>query len=378
MLQKKNLLHIVLSLEIGGLEMFVKKFITGLAGEYNQSVLCLDKKGIWGHEIEAGGKEVFLIRRKQNGTDWFLPFKIASLLKRKNVDIIHTHNFTPNFYGVISAKLAGVPVVINTQHNSRFFPCKTLRRLGFKATSMLTSKIACVSQTAQKSLVNLGRINSSKIEIIINGIDCNELSPSPNRQVLAKLIPEPEKDKIIGIVGRLSPEKDHKTLLKAFAIIQNKLTNVKLIIVGDGNTKQDLEKTVKEMQLDKKVFFLGARTDVRLLLNSFDLFVLSSITEGVSLALLEAMACGLPVVATNVGGNSEIVQDGESGIIVPAQNHRKLSDAILEILSSKQVAAKMGQVGRKRVLEKFSMTSMLKNYRTLYENSLEKSKSRWK
>jgi glycosyltransferase involved in cell wall biosynthesis len=177
---------------------------------------------------------------------------------------------------------------------------------------------------------------------------------------------------VIGTVGRLEPVKDQVTLLYAFKIILQQFPNSKLVITGDGSLASVLKNTAASLRISNSVLFLGLRDDILELLGTMDIFVLPSISEGTSCTLLEAMSCGLPVVATNVGGNPELVLDNETGVLVPKQDSKKLSHAIITLLTNSDLRTKMSLSGRERIVQGFSLYKMIDNLKNLY-NSLHVS-----
>jgi glycosyltransferase involved in cell wall biosynthesis len=177
--------------------------------------------------------------------------------------------------------------------------------------------------------------------------------------------------KTIGIIGRLAAVKDHKNLINAFKLAREKLKNIELMIVGDGPLKQELESYVQEMGLAESVVFTGARRDIAQLLSGFDIFILSSLDEGMPITLLEAMAAGVPVIATKVGGIPEIVVDGKTGFLVPPQAPDKLAEKIYLLLENGKLADLMGKEGRKSVDENFSIGKMVSKYEAIYLAALK-------
>jgi glycosyltransferase involved in cell wall biosynthesis len=163
-------------------------------------------------------------------------------------------------------------------------------------------------------------------------------------------------------VARLAPEKDIGTLIRAFQILVPKFSDVELVVVGDGVERKKLE----ALALGANVRFLGSRDDIPELMRSFDVFVLASLTEGISLTLLEAMAASKPIVATNVGGNPEVVVDGVTGFLVPSQDPQAMADKILLLLNDPQLAQRMGIAGRRRVEQNFSLERMTDEYEKVY------------
>jgi len=224
----------------------------------------------------------------------------------------------------------------------------------FRWAARLTDAIVCVSKdSAQRSL--LDGLQKHKICTILNGTDVSRFEYAG-----------PAAGGPAVMVGRLSPEKDVATLLKAAAIAQSRAPGFRLEIAGDGVCSDDLKAQATALGLDGAVRFLGNVQDIPRLLAGASMCVLSSITEGISLTLLEAMSCGLPVVATRVGGNTEIIQDGQTGLLVPAQDPSLLAEAMLQIWHNPQMGKTMGSRGRDRVQSQFDVRQMVQRYQDLY------------
>ncbi|MEE8422927.1 MAG: glycosyltransferase, partial [Thermodesulfobacteriota bacterium] len=178
----------------------------------------------------------------------------------------------------------------------------------------------------------------------------------------------PEKTKVIGMVANLIHYKGHKFFIRACAKIKSMRADVVFLLIGEGPMRIELEKLTKELGLEEDVVFLGRRSDISPLLSVMDVFVLTSLEEGFSNAILEAMAAGKPVIATDVGGNSEAVIHGKTGLLVPSMDSNSLADAINNMLCEPEMAEKMGEAGRERIVGEFSMNAMVRNMEHLYKD----------
>jgi len=363
--KKINIMHIVFSLECGGAE----KVAIGLSGKlnggvFNSCICCLDAFGELSDEARKKEIEVILVKRKP-GKDITLPFRLARIIKEKRIDLVHTHNMGPLFYGTLAAKLAGVPVVINTRHS------REKKRKGSYVWNM-NDAVITISEDAKKELLKWNRIDTKKTKVIHNGIDTNRYACLQDGSEARSMLNINTSTFVVGTVARLSPVKDQFTLIDAFSKVISETNDAKLIFVGDGALREELISYTKKLGIYDKVMFLGFRDDVFNILPTFDVFVLSSLTEGISLTLLEAMAAGRPIVATNVGGNPEVIIDGVTGFLIPPKEPQNMSEAIAKILQNPELAKQMGEAGRRRVEEKFSLERMVKEYRDLYEECLER------
>lgn len=363
-MRKIKIMHILLSLECGGAEKVVVNLVKKLHGEKLAFSICaLDRVGALRDELDADMKVVCMARK--SGLDFQLPFKLARAIKEEAPDIIHMHNPTALLYGAIAGKMARVRGMIVTQHGSVSAENPRMRFITGRLSRMANKNIP-VSADIEKYLRNKYSLKSDKIETIINGIDDSIYRPNAAERVEGKRKFDLKDNIIIGHVARFSAEKDQRHLLKAFSMVASKIDNAMLVMVGDGPLRDDLELFAKELNISDKVLFTGFRSDIPALLNIFDIFVLSSTREGTSLTLIEAMGAGLPIVATDVGGNSNVLDDKKTGLLVPARNAGRLADAIISLCQDPRAREEMGKAGRKRMEENFSLNKMAENYAKLY------------
>jgi glycosyltransferase involved in cell wall biosynthesis len=237
------------------------------------------------------------------------------------------------------------------------------RRLG------LIERVVAVSEDARSLAVSVSGFAMEATETIPNGIDVDTYAVADGpriRESLGIAAGTP----VVGIVARLAPEKDHNLLLEALALLRRSIDPVVLLVIGDGELRGELEARAAALGVEACVRFLGMRDDIPSLLAALDVFVLSSRTEGMSVTLLEAMASGRPVVATAVGGNAEVVRDGDTGRIVPAGDAGALAGALASILRDREAARRMGERGRARAMSEFSVKVMAKRYEGVYDRAL--------
>lgn len=356
-----NILFITLSLDVGGLEVLLLELINNLnRTQYNPSVCVLQSGGSLANEFAAKNIPVYCIPKKE-GIDYLLPFKIRKLLKNNNINIVHTHNSTPWIYGGIATQLLKGVHLVHTKHSNLNLKQKRL----IKTEKWVAKRTDCIiadAKDVRDFMIEKQGISQNRIKLIYNGIDYKKYDCG-NKQ---KINSSPKK---IAIIARLVPVKDHETLLLAFKIVNQRMPETELVIVGDGSQRQELIEYCSVLGIGPKVSFLGARRDIPELLKQMCIFVLSSIDEGMSITLLEAMAAELPVVVTKVGGNPEVVVDNETGFLVAPKSPEQMADKIMALLANPQLAQRLGENGRKRVIEKFSIDNMVMEYEKIY-NSL--------
>jgi glycosyltransferase involved in cell wall biosynthesis len=306
---------------------------------------------------------------KMNGafdTQWARAF--AALVRNERVGVIHTHEFTANAYGSLMGQIMGVPVVA-TVHGKNYFAEQVKRRIAYRYVSRV-SRMVAVSEDLKQFIVQRVGVAEHRVNVVYNGVDAAGPLPVDQLSAIREDLRLSEYDHVIGAVGSLYPVKGHIHLIKALPDILKACPKTVLLLVGQGELAQTLKTEVVKLNLDAHVRFLGFRSDVPALLSLFDVFVLPSLSEGLSMALLEAMAAGKPVVATKVGGNSELVLDGETGFLIDSGSPESISDRIVQVLQDKVGAVRMGDRGRLRVRDKFSFRAMVDKYENYYEQAI--------
>jgi glycosyltransferase involved in cell wall biosynthesis len=274
--------------------------------------------------------------------------------------VVHTHNPQPHYFGVAAARLARVPALVHTKHG-RNRPDKPRRVALNSLAARLSDRVVCVSSNAETVARRTERVPPKKLCLIRNGVALPEFVATARPRDAAKRAIH---------VARLNVVKDQRTLLRAVRLVADELPDFVLEIVGDGEERKALECLCDELRLSDHVRFLGERSDVSSLLGGARLFVLSSLGEGLSMTLLEAMASALPIVATAVGGNAEVVVHGETGLLVPPRSPQQLAAAMLELVRDPDKASQMGQAGRRRVEAEFDMQRVAARYESLYHEVL--------
>ncbi len=352
--------HVSMTLLTGGLERLLVEFGRHRDAErFYCEFLALDAIGTPGDDLRQMGLEVASVADNASGK----LSRLQHLVRRFRTgrfDIVHTHNTLAHFYGSLAAHLAGVPVVVNSQHGRG---CgKTWKaRLQFRLANRWTDRVIGVSEDAARLCQRDDRRSAERITAIWNGIDVDRFdfrSPSPEPVAIS--------------VARLSKEKDFETLLRAVWILIKEHPDFRLKLVGDGAERSKLEALARDLKLDRNVEFLGERHDIPDLLRQAGFFVSSSTTEGISLTILEAMAVGLPVVTTNVGGNPEIVVEGGTGRLVSPRSPDELALAMRQMLADRDAWPVMGQLGRQRIEKHFNVRSMVRQYEDLYLDLLRR------
>lgn len=329
-------------------------------------------------ELEEAGARIVYLRRAPDGTLFFdrlsLVRTLKSCLGRQNADILHVHNpFDYYMYGAIAARLAGGTAIVQTLHATVMFDLAARRSAGatrlkvaktkakFLAGAMLTDKIVSVCPESEVILRSIFTLPSKKLCTIDNGIELAPFLAVPARPLRNEIV--------FGAVARMSLEKNHRVLIEAFALLRRNHGNIRLRLLGSGPLEQKLREQVKQHDLDDVVEFCGFSHDVCGFYNSLDVFVLASLSEALPLSLLEAIASGLPVVATKVGGMARIVDKTNSGWLCEPQDTAALVAALESAIACSDRKNK-GERARHLVVEHYAAERMNRDYDLLYRQLL--------
>jgi glycosyltransferase involved in cell wall biosynthesis len=301
-------------------------------------------------------------------TDWRWAYRFRDLLRSEQVDLIHAHEFDANVQGTAVAAYLGIPVVA-TVHGKHYFWEKLRRRLAYRWVSRRATMVT-VSKDLKRFMVEKVGVFSDRITVLYNGVD---LPPTPTLadiEACRKELNLPHTERVVGVIGNLYPVKGHQYLIDAIPSVLEKYSDTSFVFAGRGQLETELKQQVNRLGLDKRVHFLGLRQDIFRILALLDVFVLPSLSEGLSMAILEAMMAGKPVVATSVGGNPEIVLDGETGFLVPPRDSRALASSLIALLRNQHLATQFGESGKLRAERQFGLQAMVSAYQSLYDEHL--------
>jgi sugar transferase (PEP-CTERM/EpsH1 system associated) len=336
------------------------------------TVLCLEQMGYLADRICSPDVKV-IGPLKRMGNDPLAPFRLARLFHEHHFDLVHGHNWGALVDTVLAAKLARIRAVVHTQHGLDYgfsdAPDHLRSRLRTATKTFAcrgVSRIATVSREVARMVTGEWRVPDDKVAVVHNGVRLPARADGPQARARGRREFEiAETDVLVGTVGIFRPVKDLHTLLEAMALVVRARPRARLVMMGEGPQKGELRTAIERLGLASVVRLPGWRRDATELLPALDLFVLSSLSEGISLALLDAMAAGVPVVATRVGGNVEIIEP-ESGVLVPPRSPRELADAMLALIADPARRRALGAGGRERVEAEFSLKQMVGNYEALY------------
>jgi glycosyltransferase involved in cell wall biosynthesis len=371
-MSKIKVLRIVPSLEVGGVEKTLLSLLPRLKKEgFDVSVCCLYKRDDLAKDMERMGIPIHFIGMRPQ-IDFDLRYlrgiyKLIKFLKKEKIQIVHTHMYKANTPGRIAAIFARVPVIIVNEHNIDDWK-NPFQIFTDRVLANFTSKIVTVSDAVRKFYIKKG-IPAHKLITIHNGVDLDRFKVNVDADRKKEEFGINSSDFVVGTISRIEPQKGHKYLIDAASTVRKEFPNVKFLIVGTGSLKNKLKKYVKNKGLEKDIIFTDKRKDIPEILSIMDVFALPSLREGFSISLLEAMAAGRVVVATDVGGNLEVIDNGENGFIIPANSPRILAEKIIKILKDQKLRNRIGKNAQEKVRE-FSIDNMASKTMELYNKML--------
>jgi glycosyltransferase involved in cell wall biosynthesis len=363
--------YVINNLHIGGAEQLLVNLASYLERERFEMVVCaLWSDGPIGQALREAGVTVHCLGKKPSLYSPGTLYDLIRLTRREKPDVVHAQLFAANFYGRLAGMMSGVPVLISTEQNV----IQGKRRLHIwadRALARRTDAIIAVSQAVRQAIAAELRYPSAPLEVIYNPVDLDTFRPDKRREEFrAALGLEPEQI-ALGAVGRLVKAKGHRYLLEALAVLLPEHPQARLLIIGGGALRGELEELGRELGVAGAVQFLGMRRDIPDLLNALDIFVFPSIWEGLPVALLEAMACRLPVVASDIAPVREVVGGRQAALLVPPADSRGLAGAIARLIAGRELARQLAAAGRERVLQEFSAQSCTRKLQDLYLQLLQ-------
>ncbi|MEO7192537.1 MAG: glycosyltransferase [Vicinamibacterales bacterium] len=358
-----RVLQVVLSLDPGGTERLVLELVRRLHREIPMAVCCLDGPGAWAHVVEAEGVTVSALRRQPGFHPW-LGRHVAAAARRHRATTVHAHHYSPFVYAAMARLMGGPSHLLFTEHGrlSDTGP-SAKRRLANRALAGLASRTFTVSRELRQYLIDEG-FDGRAIDVIHNGISVGPLPTADDRRAARARLGVSDEVTVVGTIARLDPVKDLGTLIRAIAHLRDAPPTL-LVIVGDGAERAALEALAHEQGAADRIRFVGHQDQAREWLAGWDIYANSSISEGISLTILEAMAAGLPIVATRAGGTSEIV-DGTCGTLVPSRDVPAIAAAIHELRADSTLRQARGSAARTRVMAEFTIERMTAEYAKAY------------
>ncbi|MGY0557200.1 MULTISPECIES: glycosyltransferase [unclassified Lysobacter] len=367
-----GIVHVVDSLELGGLERVVTDLaIEQAAHGHRVVVLSIAAGGSFEADLDAAGVRV-IVAGKRRTFDIGVLRALRRAVNGCDADVVHTHNFVPNYYAALALiwphrRRHCRPVLVNTCHNMGSRLANRRLRWLYRLSLLRTARVAMVGMQVRERFVDRGIVSAERSAVVLNGIPTKRYVSGPAARAAARAVLGVAPDAmLIGSVGRLVALKNHRLLLDLMPALAATCPALQLALVGDGPLRAELEGLADTLGISDRVHFPGARNDVAQLLPAFDIFALPSLTEGLSIALLEACAAGLAIVATEVGGNPEIITDGHTGRLVPSDDRDATRVVMEDLLGDPGLRARLGMAARDWVRESGSIEAMRRSHDDLY------------
>lgn len=370
MSDRPTICHLLHSLRVGGAEVLAARLARRLAGSYRFVFACLEEVGTLGRELQAEGFPVEVLGRRP-GIDWRCMLRLRRLLRRERADLVHAHQYTPFFYSAMARSPGRRPPILFTEHGRPYPDRPRPKRIAANRILLgRRDRVVAVGQAVRQALIENEGIAGPRIEVIHNGIDLAAFSAGGGRPALRSELGLGTEDLVLLQVARLDPYKDHATALRMIETVARSRPDARLVLVGEGPEEASVRAMVQRRGLEPNVRLLGLRTDIARLLPVADLFLLTSVTEGIPVTLIEAMAASLPIVGTRVGGMAEVVEEGTTGLLSPSGDASSLAESVLRLASDADLRLRMGRLGSERAHRLFSEPQMHAGYQRCYETML--------
>lgn len=364
--KKLRVMHVTEDLGVGGLERVVATLCRAVdPSRFESSVLCLREMGPFADELREQGFSVSLLESTAGRTDYLSFLKVARFLREQQVDVVHSHNTHAFIDGGLGATLSGVRTVVHTDH-ARSFPDKRRYMVAEHLLSHLAYRVVGVSSDTSRNLIRYERISPRKLTVIPNGIDGAHAAARVDVAAKRRELGITGAGPVIGVGARLMEQKGIEFLLRAMPALVARFPDLTLVVAGEGPLEAPLKSLAADLDVADHVRFAGVRLDLAELLHVFDTFVLPSVWEGLPMVILEALAAGCPVVASDVGGVGTAIEDGVNGALVPPRDPDAIAAAVTRLLASPALRARFGEAGKRVFRERFSADAMARRYEALY------------
>lgn len=365
--------HVLHQLYLAGAEILAADLTRKLSRSYRFVFLCLDQVGPLGHKLAEEGFEVINLGRRP-GVDWSVARRIRHAIRQHRIDLLHAHQYGPFFYAAASRRASARPPILFTEHGRHYPDYRRARRvIANKFLLRRNDRVTAVGRFVKQALVNHEGIAANRVKVVYNGIDPQPFSidrAAEERVACRREFGVGPSQAVVLQVARFHPVKDHATTIRAFAMTTRQVPDAVLLLVGDGEMRDEIQSLANTLGVAANVRLVGVRSDIPRLMSTADVFLLSSLSEGVSVTLLEAMAAALPVVATDVGGNPEVVVHDKTGLLSPRGDAQQLARSLVTLIRNPQQRAAMGRAGRDRLDRHFTQQQMHRAYAQIYGQML--------
>jgi len=361
-----RVLFVLHSLARAGTEMLVAEFVLNNRDRLKSAVVCLDHEGPLAEPLRNAGIDVHHTHRQQ-GIDLAQIPRIRTIIRQFRPRVIHCHQYTPFFYGTLAASSSGQGRVIFTEHGcNRTCNVGWKRRAGNQFLARYAARITAVCKCTRSYLVNNEGIPAARIEVIYNGVDVRRFENTITSDQARRRLNLPANAPVIMQIGTFRPVKDQATAIRALHRLNDRQPHAILVFVGHGPDLTKCTQLAQRLGVTRTVRFLGQKDNVSEILPAADIVLATSLSEGHSVALLEAMAAKRPVLATRTGGNSELVIHNKTGLLVAPRDHHAVADALHCMIVNPALCTKMGHAGHRRVCDHFRQCDMHERYLQIY------------
>ncbi len=366
-MKRVRVMHFITGVDVGGAERLLLSVLGKVdRGRFDVAVCYWKGTGALRGEFAAEGIRVIALPEAAHSTFW-KAVALYRLLRSDSTMILHTHMIHATLIGRVMGTLAGVPVILTTEHNTSNWRRKYyLINLVYRWTARKSQVILAISEAVRRCLIDIGKIDPRKIQVMHDAVDLERFRPCRPDLTLKAALGLESSSGVIGCLSRLEQRKGLQFLVGAVRMLKVRHPDVRLIFVGEGPSRNSLEELVRTYQLQANVVFAGLQADIVRYLALFDVCVLPSLHEGLSIALIEALAMEKPVVATSVGGIPEVVSDGVEGLVVPPRDEEALARSIGRILEDRVLARRMGEAGRRKAELQFDLGRHVERLEQLY------------
>ena len=364
-LPRLKIWYLLPTLDLGGSEKHVIHLASGLRQRGHEAgVACICEEGVLAGEVR---KRRIPFDCLETGGQWGIPtfFRLSEWLRSHPTDILHTYLFGFHLFAGLPARLAKFPVILSSRRDVDLAQ-KTWHLWLENAGNLFVDRVVSCSKAVEKWVLGREFLGREKVTTIYNGVDLERFTGAADRPGIRKEFGIPEDAALVGTIANFSFKKGYRHLLESARLILASEPRTWFLLVGSGPLEEEMKEAAKQIPHSDQIVFVGARTDIADLLAAMDLFVLASLWEGLPNVLLEAMAMGKPVVATEVGGASELIQPGTEGVLVPAGNDAALAEAVLVLLKNPAKAEAMGRRAQEKIRRQFTMERMIDDYEALY------------
>lgn len=365
---RPTICHVIHALGVGGAEVLVDKMIRESSEQFRCMVAVLDDIGEIGTQLQADGFVVKHLHR-QPGIDRGSAKRLRSFADENRVDILHAHQYTPFFQAMLSRGFLGRRPVLFTEHG-RHFPDLPSRKRSVVNRLLLNrrDRLVGVGGAVRQALIDNEGLPARRVEVVYNGVDLQALAAgdTSQRDELRASFGFTETDFVAIQVARLHELKDHLTAIATIDEARKQNPSIKLLIVGEGDERHSIENEIQRRNLSNHVVLAGNRNDIANLLTATDCFLMTSISEGIPLTIIEAMAANLPVVSTAVGGIPEMIVHGESGFLSTAKDNVDLAKHLVQLSKDVTLCHTVAAAGHTQAKQKFSIQNMLSRYSDIY------------